>query len=182
NIAIESDVLNKYLKTKVIINNHEIIICIETKINQEIRDKGVFHILTKSITDKEDMQNIIHKLMDHFIKTNDLVTQDAIEFYDLVSYELFQDNIVAFTPKLDSVNLPQGSTVIDFAFALNPEIAKYMSGAKVNGINKSITTNVSHLDIVELLVTEKTSNVEQGWLSFANSSKAQIEICKELQR
>ncbi|ALC55200.1 guanosine-3',5'-bis(diphosphate) 3'-pyrophosphohydrolase [Bacillus cereus] len=128
------------------------------------------------------MQNIIHKLMDHFIKTNDLVTQDAIEFYDLVSYELFQDNIVAFTPKLDSVKLPQGSTVIDFAFALNPEIAKYMSGAKVNGINKPITTNVSHLDIVELLVTENISNVRQGWLSFANSSKAQIEICKELQR
>ncbi|MDA1664633.1 MULTISPECIES: HD domain-containing protein [Bacillus cereus group] len=181
NIAIESDVLNKYLKTKVVINNHEIVICIETKINQEIRYKGVFHILTKSITDK-DMQNIIHKLMDHFIKTNDLVTQDAIEFYDLVSYELFQDNIVAFTPKLDSVKLPQGSTVIDFAFALNPEIAKYMSGAKVNGINKPITTNVSHLDIVELLVTENISNVRQGWLSFANSSKAQIEICKELQR
>ncbi|PGU09935.1 GTP pyrophosphokinase [Bacillus cereus] len=181
NIAIESDVLNKYLKTKVLINNHEIVICIETKLNQEIRYKGVFHILTKSITDK-DMQNIIHKLMDHFIKTNDLVTQDAIEFYDLVSYELFQDNIVAFTPKLDSVNLPQGSTVIDFAFALNPEIAKYMSGAKVNGINKPITTNVSHLDIVELLVTENISNVRQGWLSFANSSKAQIEICKELQR
>ncbi|WP_242252665.1 HD domain-containing protein [Bacillus cereus group sp. BfR-BA-01379] len=181
NIAIESDVLNRYLKTKVVINNHEIVICIETKINQEIRDKGVFHVLTKSITDKE-MQNIIHKLMDHFIKTNDLVTQDAIEFYDLVSYELFQDNIVAFTPKLDSVNLPQGATVIDFAFALNPEIAKYMSGAKVNGINKSIITNVSHLDIVELLVTENISNVRQGWLSFANSSKAQIEIYKELQR
>ncbi|MED2175868.1 HD domain-containing protein, partial [Bacillus thuringiensis] len=164
NIAIESesDVLNKYLKTKVVINNHEIVICIETKINQEIRYKGVFHILTKSITDK-DMQNIIHKLMDHFIKTNDLVTQDAIEFYDLVSYELFQDNIVAFTPKLDSVKLPQGSTVIDFAFELNPEIAKYMSGAKVNGINKPITTNVSHLDIVELLVTENISNVRQGW-------------------
>ncbi|MED0948863.1 HD domain-containing protein [Bacillus mobilis] len=181
NIAIESDVLNKYLKTKVVINNHEIVICIETKINQEIRDKGVFHVLTKSITDKE-MQNIIHKLIDHFIKTNDLVTQDAIEFYDLVSYELFQDNIVVFTPKLDSVNLPQGATVIDFAFALNPEIAKYMSGAKVNGINKSIITNVSHLDIVELLVTENISNVRQGWLSFANSSRAQIEIYKELQR
>lgn len=80
------------------------------------------------------------------------------------------------------MNLPQGSTVIDFAFALNPEIAKYMSGAKVNGINKPITTNVSHLDIIELLVTENISNVRQDWLSFANSSKAQIEICKELQR
>ncbi|WHY26701.1 HD domain-containing protein [Bacillus wiedmannii] len=181
NIAIESDVLNQYLKTKVMIDNHEIVICIETKINQEIRHKGVFHILTKSITDK-DMQNIIHKLMDHFIKTNDLVTQDAIEFYDLISFELFQDNIVAFTPKLDSMNLPQGATVIDFAFALNPEIAKYMSGAKVNGINKPITTNVSHLDIIELLVTENISNVRQDWLSFANSSKAQIEIYKELQR
>ncbi|MHC2836510.1 (p)ppGpp synthase/HD superfamily hydrolase [Bacillus sp. F9_6S_D1_P_5] len=165
----------------MVINNHEIVICIETKINQEIRYKGVFHILTKSITDK-GMQNIIHKLMEHFIKTNDLVTQDAIEFYDLVSYELFQDNIVAFTPKLDSVNLPQGSTVIDFAFALNPESAKYMSGAKVNGINKPITTNVSHLDIVELVVTENISNVRQDWLNFANSSKAQIEIYKELQR
>ncbi|RGN72544.1 bifunctional (p)ppGpp synthetase/guanosine-3',5'-bis(diphosphate) 3'-pyrophosphohydrolase [Bacillus cereus] len=128
------------------------------------------------------MKNIIHKLMDHFIKTNHLVTQDAIEFYDLISFELFQDNIVVFTPKLDSMNLPQGATVIDFAFALNPEIAKYISGAKVNGINKPITTNVSHLDIVELLVNDNKSNVKQYWLNFANSSKAQIEIYKELQR
>ena len=47
NIAIESDVLNKYLKTKVVIDNHEIVIWIETKINQERQYKGVFHILTK---------------------------------------------------------------------------------------------------------------------------------------
>ncbi|MDH2886665.1 HD domain-containing protein [Bacillus cytotoxicus] len=180
NIAIENDVLNKYLKTKVEVNNHEVVICIQTKINQEIRDKGVFYILTKSITDTE-MQDIIYKLMDQFIVTNDLVTQDALEFYDLVSFELFQETIVVFTPKLDPIHLPQGATVIDFAFALNPEIAKHMSGAKINGVKKPITTNVSHLDIVELRVTDNKCNVRHDWLNFANSSKALLEINKELQ-
>lgn len=179
-IAIENDVLNKYLKTKVEINDHEVVICIQTKINQEIRDKGFFYILTKSITDKE-MQDIIDKLMNQSIATNDLVTQDALEFYDLVSFELFQDTIVVFTPKLDPIHLPQGATVIDFAFALNPEIAKHMSGAKINGIKKTITTNVSHLDIVELWITDNKSKVRTDWLNFANTSKAQLEINKELQ-
>lgn len=85
------------------VSKHKIVIYIKIKINQEIRDKGVFHILTKSITDK-DIQDIIYKLMDQFIITNDLVTQDALEFYDLVSFELFQDTIVVFTPKLDPVH------------------------------------------------------------------------------
>ncbi|EEM13436.1 bifunctional (p)ppGpp synthetase/guanosine-3',5'-bis(diphosphate) 3'-pyrophosphohydrolase [Bacillus pseudomycoides] len=128
------------------------------------------------------MQDIIYKLMDQFIITNNLVTQDALEFYDLVSFELFQDTIVVFTPKLDPIHLPQGATVIDFAFALNHETAKHMSGAKINGVTKSITTNVSHLDIVELLVTDNKSNVRNDWLNFANSSKAQLEIYKELKR
>ncbi|PEY30618.1 GTP pyrophosphokinase [Bacillus cereus] len=181
NIAIENDILNKYLKTKVEINDLEIVICIQTKINQEIRDKGVFYNLTRNTTDKE-MQSIIHQLMDQSITTNDLVTQDALEFYDLISFELFQDTIVVFTPKLDTIHLPQGATVIDFAFALNPKIAKYMSGATINGVNKTITTNVSHLDIVKLWIPDDKSTVKNDWLNFANTSKAQIEINKELQR
>ncbi|MFJ8530943.1 HD domain-containing protein [Bacillus sp. NPDC094106] len=180
NIAIENDILNSYLKTKVKINDHEIVVCIQTKTNQEIRDKGVFYILTRSITDTE-MQGIIYKLIDQSIVTNDLVTQDALEFYDLVSFELFQDTIVVFTPKLDPIHLPQGATVIDFAFALNPEIAKHMSGAKINGVKNTITANVSHLDIVELWIIDNKSKVRNDWLNFANTSKAQLEINRELQ-
>jgi len=72
-------------------------------------------------------------------------------------------------------------SVHEAAFALNPKIARHMSGAKINGVKKPITTNVSHLDIVELWITDNKSNVRHDWLNFANSSKTLLEINKELQ-
>ncbi|MEC1179873.1 TGS domain-containing protein [Metasolibacillus meyeri] len=69
---------------------------------------------------------------------------------------------------------------MDFAFTLNPTLAKQMFGAKINGIEKPLTTKVSHLDIVELLVKDQATYTMNDWINFANSSKAQFEINKEL--
>lgn len=57
-------------------------------------------------------------------------------------------------------------------------MAIYMSSAKMNGIETSIMTTLSHLDIVEIIIDSHNSHLEPEWLNFANTSKAQLAIHK----
>lgn len=166
---------NHYLKTTIMLDHLQLDIIIETTENRLRREQGVFYFLTDATREHQ-----AHQLMDTFILTNHQLTQNAIEFYDFITFELLQETITAFTPTLDTVYLPQDATIIDFAFTLNPALAKRMFGAKINGVEKPLTTKVAHLDIVELLVANQENQNLNEWLNFANSSKAQFAINQEL--
>lgn len=86
-----------------------------------------------------------------------------------------QREITVFTPKMDAVSLPEGSTAIDFAFYLNPSLAKKMSDVKINGVKNSINTILTNLDIVEIKIG-KEDLVCEDWLNHAQTSKALKEI------
>ncbi|MEI4828137.1 hypothetical protein WAX78_01470 [Bacillus sp. FJAT-53711] len=55
-----------------------------------------------------------------------------------------------------------------------------MSSAKMNGIETSVMTTVSHLDIVEMLINSHNIQLEIKWLNFANTSKTQVAIHRAL--
>lgn len=76
---------------------------------------------------------------------------------------------------MDIVIIPEGSTIIDFAFSLNTELAKRMSIARVNGELMPIKTVVHDMDIVEILTTNKEM-VSPDWLNHVQTSKAFKEI------
>jgi guanosine-3',5'-bis(diphosphate) 3'-pyrophosphohydrolase len=67
--------------------------------------------------------------------------------------------------------LPEGSTAIDFAFILNPSLAKRMSFAKVNGKYKPINTVLKDMDIVEVITANKEM-FNSNWLNYAYTFKA----------
>lgn len=180
-IAINSNLFDKCLKTKVKIKNHEMAICIQTEDGKRRHDGGIFSLLSSDMPHSE-VQQLSAQLMDDTIMNNIELTKDTLTFYDLVSYELFQDTIVVFTPQLQPIHLPEGATIIDFAFAVNRELAIHMSSAKINGDKTSIMTTLSHLDIVEMIIDSHTIQLEAKWLNFANTSKAQLAIHKALHK
>ncbi|MEI4803760.1 HD domain-containing protein [Bacillus sp. FJAT-51639] len=180
-IAINSNLFDKCLKTKVKIENHEMAICIQTEDGKRRHDGGIFSLLSSDMPHSE-VQQLSAQLMDDTIMNNIELTKDTLTFYDLVSYELFQDTIVVFTPQLQPIHLPEGATIIDFAFAVNAELAIHMSSAKRNGDKTSIMTTLSHLDIVEMIIDSHTIQLETKWLNFANTSKAQLAIHKALHK
>ncbi|MGG2015327.1 HD domain-containing protein [Bacillus sp. S10(2024)] len=180
-ISINSNLFNKCLQTKVKIENHEMTIWIQTEDSKQRYDGGIFSILSSDMPHSR-IQQLSAQFMDDTIMNNLELTKDPLAFYDLVSYELFQDTIVVFTPQLQPIHLPQGATIIDFAFAVNTELAMYMSSAKRNGEKTSIITTLSHLDIVEMIIDSHTIHLEVKWLNFANTSKAQLAIHKALQK
>ncbi|KRG12938.1 hypothetical protein ACA30_17390 [Virgibacillus soli] len=178
NIAIEISPFLKQINTKVLINNIEVHFIIQSEKDREIYDAGVFGLLRNGLT-KEEIRALSGDLLGDSIHAVKSITNTPIEFEELISFELLQREMTVFTPKLDVIALPEGSTIIDFAFSLNPQIARKMSNAKVNGEWKPIHTVVHDMDIVEICTTSKEM-VSFDWLNYAQTSKAYKAISELL--
>ena len=97
------------------------------------------------------------------------------EFLEKVRVNFFEDRVFTFTPKGDIIDLPEGSSVIDFAYAIHTDIGNHAQGAKVNGKNCSLGTQLKTHDIVEIQVNKNT-NPSSKWLDYAKTSLARREI------
>jgi GTP diphosphokinase / guanosine-3',5'-bis(diphosphate) 3'-diphosphatase len=170
NIAIEKNVFSKYLKTMIDIDGIEVDIHIQSEELEARSLEGIFHDIKAS-----SLKGISSKILGDSIQAAKTLTDNPIEFYDLISYELFQKEITVYTPKMDVLTLPEGSTAVDFGFALKPEIAKNMSHVKVNGNQESIHIELKDLDIVEMISGDELT-VNTIWLNYAITAKALKEI------
>ncbi|WP_186317496.1 HD domain-containing protein [Priestia flexa] len=179
NIAIEVSPFLKQINTKVVINNIEVNFIIQSERDKNMNDAGVFGLLKNGLTEGE-VKTLSRNLLGDSIHTVKSITKTPIEFEELISFELLQKELTVFTPKMDVVLLPEGSTIIDFAFSLNTQLAKRMSIARVNGKLQPVNTVVNDMDIVEILTTIKEM-VNPDWLNHAKTSRALKEI-RELLR
>ncbi|MFD5173629.1 TGS domain-containing protein, partial [Bacillus mycoides] len=151
-------------------------IIIQTQIAKTLKDNGIFSLLNDRTA---NIQAISYKIMDDTIVNNNLLTTDPITFRSLVSYELFENTITAYTTDLQPVYLPDGATIIDFSFSAFPKIAHSMKKVKVNGMPVPLKTKISHLDVIEIHFDSK-QNLAIEWLNYANTAKAQLMIHQKL--
>lgn len=101
--------------------------------------------------------------------------QDSGEFLRTVTQDLFTDQVFIFTPKGDVVDLPAGSTPVDFAYRVHSKVGDTCSGARVNGRIVPLGTALHNGDVVDIL-TRPGSNPSFDWLSFVKSSHARAKI------
>ena len=106
---------------------------------------------------------------------------DAKEFMHLLKIDLFSDEIFAFTPKGDLVQLPAKSTPIDFAYHVHTEVGHTCLGAKINFKTVPLNTVLSNGDTVEILSSDSQSP-NYSWLKFAVTSKARSQIRRFLNK
>ncbi len=102
-------------------------------------------------------------------------TLDPQEYMDILKTDLFRTEIFVFTPKGDLLKLPQGSTPIDFAFAVHTDIGVHCIGAKVNNRIVSLNTALQNGDSVEIIASAH-QRPHQDWLTFVRTSKAKSRI------
>ncbi len=107
----------------------------------------------------------------------DILEQDQRpeDFWENTKLELFQDQVFAFTPKGDLIELPNGSTPIDFAYAIHSNVGNRCIGAKINGRIAPLNTKLQNGDQVDI-VTAKTQNPSPTWERFVATGKARSHI------
>ncbi|MEX2405683.1 MAG: RelA/SpoT family protein [Candidatus Paceibacterota bacterium] len=103
------------------------------------------------------------------------------ELLNHLKTDYFENRIFVFTPKGDVIDLPAGSSPIDFAYQIHTDIGDHVSGAKVNSKLVSLDTTLSNGDIVEI-ETRKKSKPSQKWLNYAKTSFARRKIRSALQK
>ncbi len=104
-------------------------------------------------------------------------TADPGEFLDSLRFEINTNEVYAFTPRGDVISLPQGSTPVDFAYAIHTEVGNKTIGARVNGRLVPLESVLANGDVVEIF-TSKAENAgpSRDWLSFVRSPRARNKI------
>ena len=97
------------------------------------------------------------------------------EFLEHTKLELFQDQVFCFTPKGRLIALPRGATPIDFAYAVHTDIGDTCVGAKINGRNMPLMTELHNGDEVEI-VCSKAQVPPAAWESMVVTGKARSAI------
>lgn len=97
------------------------------------------------------------------------------EFVEGAKLELFADRIYVFSPKGDLYELPEGSTSLDFAFAVHSDVGLHALGAKVNGKLIPLDSKLQNRDVVEI-VTRRGAAPSRDWLGFVVTTQAKNRI------
>ncbi|MCR4710518.1 MAG: bifunctional (p)ppGpp synthetase/guanosine-3',5'-bis(diphosphate) 3'-pyrophosphohydrolase [Clostridiales bacterium] len=109
-------------------------------------------------------------------------SQDPKDFLENVKMDLFASQVFVFTPQGKVLELPRGSTPLDFAFKIHSEIGYKCVGAKVSGKMVPIDYVLQNGDIVEIVTAANSSGPSMDWLNIAKSSNARNKIRAYLKR
>ncbi len=106
--------------------------------------------------------------------------EDKDEYLHTLKTDFFQTRVFVFTPKGDVIDLPEGSTPIDFAYAVHSKIGDKIKEAKVNGKLVSFDTILKRGDVIEI-VTGKNAHPSEKWLEDVKTNMAKRHILKYLE-
>jgi GTP pyrophosphokinase len=101
------------------------------------------------------------------------------DFLETLRIDFFKDRVFCFTPKGDVIDLPEGATAIDFAYAVHSEIGNRAVGAMVNNKFVSLDSILKNGDIVEIK-TQKNKKPSMEWLKHTKTSFARKQIRSSL--
>ncbi len=113
----------------------------------------------------------IHDVMDWEGSVN-----ETKEFVDSLKNDLYDNELLVFTPKGKVISLPRDATPVDFAYAIHTEVGNKCTGAKVNGKIVQLNSILHTGDVVEILTQSTSKGPSWDWLKFVKSGSTRAKI------
>lgn len=177
-IAMPKENMYQSLHTSVFgVDGHIFEIQLRTKEMDEIAEHGIAsHWSYKEHSDGA-VKNLMEQKLEIFRNTIDLATSDASNelFEQNMEMELLSKQVYVFTPKGDVMELPLGSTPVDFAYRIHSDIGDHMVGAIVNDNIVPLDYELNDNDIIKVN-TNSNAKPNIDWLKFVKTSQAKNKI------
>lgn len=177
-IAMPKENMYQSLHTSVFgVDGHIFEIQLRTKEMDEIAEHGIAsHWSYKEHSDGA-VKNLMEQKLEIFRNTIDLATSDASNelFEQNMEMELLSKQVYVFTPKGDVMELPLGSTPVDFAYRIHSDIGDHMVGAIVNDNIVPLDYELNDNDIIKVN-TNASAKPNIDWLKFVKTSQAKNKI------
>lgn len=101
---------------------------------------------------------------------------DPREFMETLKIDFFTDEVFVFTPKGDVINLPDGSTPIDFAYRVHTAVGNNCVGSKIDGRIVPLNYKLKNGNIIEIITAVNGSGPSRDWLKIVKSTQAKNKI------
>ncbi|MDI1241633.1 MAG: bifunctional (p)ppGpp synthetase/guanosine-3',5'-bis(diphosphate) 3'-pyrophosphohydrolase [bacterium] len=122
----------------------------------------------------DELRKTVEKLLLPLVEDSD-ADEDSEDFIESLKLDLYPKDVYAFTPMGKVIQLPRGSTPIDFAYAIHSEVGDKCTGAKVNGRIIPLRTELQNGDVVEIMTTPN-SKPSRDWLNYVITAKARNRV------
>ena len=131
-----------------------------------------------SQAEQKEIENKLHWFRDFVALSSESENDNASEYMDNLNHDIFESHIYVFTPKGKVIELPSGSTPVDFAYRIHTKIGDQCVGALVNGIMVPLNTVLANGDMIEIKTSRTSPGPSEGWLDFVASNSAKSAIKK----
>lgn len=143
-----------------------------------------FHISSENMREQSYYGCVLDSKEEWLKRLTDVLNDLAKDPDDMmlgIRYSLFNEDVVAYTPKSKPISLPKGATALDFAYAVHSEIGDHAKYARINGRLTSVKTQLKRGDCVEI-GTDSQIHPTPDWLSSVVSYKAKKHINSYLRK
>ena len=176
-VAMPKPNLYQSLHTTVMGNGEPFEIQIRTRDMHRIAEIGIaahWKYKEGSKSANEEMEKKISWFRQMMEWQSDL--KDPNEFMKSLKFDLFNTEVFVFTPNGQVVDLPVGSTPVDFAYKIHSEVGNKCVGAKVNGRIVPINYQLQNGQRVEIITAKNANGPSRDWLKFVKSTQAKQRI------
>lgn len=157
---------------------------IRTESMDEIAERGVaahWRYKEGESSAKENQKQIEEQLS--LFRDLDMIgDEDATSYMETLTKDVFEANVYVMSPNGRVIDLPNGSTPIDFAYRIHSEVGENAIGAIVNGTLVPLNTPLKTGDVVNIKTSNQKTGPSEDWLKFVKTNRARAKIKQYFQR
>lgn len=132
--------------------------------------------------EQKEIEERLHWFRDFVSMSDTNQSAPAKEYMDTLTQDVFEANVYVFTPLGKVIDLPAGSTPLDFAYKIHTKVGDSCVGALINGVGVPLNTALKTGDICEIRTAKNAPGPNESWLNIAKTSSAKGHIRRALQK